>query len=156
MIPKNAYLPRSSVLSVLSNNITQEIANMAPLTVGIIDDYLNMLHQEPFNFNIEKSCACSSFVLQYDKLEKLSNYLSKIVVKTREESIAMEFVLGRLLYLLNDKKYSDIDGPWEGVICDRPDGSRSYNCFDVDPYKEDHPYYFLKKIQNKTERTVDH
>tara|TARA_R110000824_G_scaffold791_1_gene4816 strand:+ start:4944 stop:5702 length:759 start_codon:yes stop_codon:yes gene_type:complete len=100
--------------------------------------------------NLDKMtfCWCSSFVVSKLKLEQLYGYLQKIVITVRHQSCASERYLARILWELNNYKNTDIDGGLDELKRDY------YDCWTVDPYA-DAKSFFVKKVQQKTEKTVD-
>jgi len=122
----------------------------------ICDRVLNKLG---INDNLDKLtfCWCSSFVVSTKKIEKLYDWLIQIVMTVRRESCAAERYLARLLWELNDYKNNDIDGDirylgplWNGNV----NKTFKYDCHNVDLYS-DIDAFFVKRIQDKNERTID-
>jgi hypothetical protein len=87
-------------------------------------------------------------VCSTEKCLKLYEYLKTIVIKYRFESEAAERYLGRIILELNENKNYDIDG-------DIMDLKRHYDCWTVNPYEKISGVYFVKKVQQKNENTVD-
>jgi len=92
-------------------------------------------------------CWCNSFILSTDKLLQMYGYLQQIVIKIRWESCASERYLARLLWELNDNVNYDIDG-------DIRDLKHKYDCWNVD-LSVPQLTFFVKKLQQKDERTLD-
>lgn len=115
------------------------------------DVYVPVLESLGLHNNMDKLtfCWCSSFIVSGSKLEQLYGYLQKIVISVRWESSASERYLARILWELNDYKNTDIDGSIGDLA------SRHYDCWTVDPYANDTTSYFVKTVQQKTERTLD-
>jgi hypothetical protein len=99
-------------------------------------------------FKESKLCWCCSFVVSRQKINKLNDFMKDIVITTRYESCAAERFLGRIILELNDGKNFDIDG-------DIMDLKQKYDCWNVDLYSDKYKTYFVKKVQQKTERTLD-
>ena len=114
------------------------------------DVYVPVLEDLGLYNNMEKItfCWCSSFVVSSTKLEQLYGYLQKIVIKVRWQSSASERYLARILWELNDYKNTDIDGSIADLT------TRHYDCWRVNLY-DDATSYFVKTVQQKTERTMD-
>lgn len=94
-------------------------------------------------------CWCSSFVVGANKLEQLYGWLKQIVVTQRWQSCGGERYLARLLWELNEQKdCGDIDGSAADLAI------RHYDTWKVNIYDEA-TSYFVKKVQQKTENTVD-
>jgi hypothetical protein len=118
-----------------------------------------VLNQLGINDNHDKLtfCWCSSFIVSTKKIDKLYGWLVQIVMTVRRESCAAERYLARLLWELNEFKNNDIDGDirflgpmWNG----KHNAEYKYECHSVNPY-DDVKSYFVKRIQDKTERTKD-
>jgi hypothetical protein len=118
---------------------------------GDCQDVCNMvLNKLNLNNNLDKVtfCWCSSLIVHKTKLTQLYGYLKEIVIKIRRESCAGERYLARLLWELNEYKNNDIDGDIRTLK------ERHYYCWTVDPLMPA-TSYFVKKVQQKTERTQD-
>lgn len=101
------------------------------------------------NWDKVNFCWCSSFIVAKEKLKQLQSYLEKIVVRHRWESAAGERYLARLLWELNDREdCGDIDGSAADLAV------RHYDTWTVNIH-DDATSYFVKKVQQKTENTVD-
>lgn len=110
-----------------------------------------VLNDLQMNDNMEKVnfCWCCSFILRNDKVEQMQEWLSKIKCTLRTESMAAERYLARLLWELNDRTdCGDIDGDIRTLP------RRHYDTWKVDPL-EPATSYFVKKVQQKNERTRD-
>lgn len=107
----------------------------------------NILTQINMNDDLDKSrlCWCNSFIINQNKIYTIKEILSKIKIKIRKESEASERYMGRILWELNNKKNSDIDGTINEL---------DYYCHTVDIRKET-KHFFCKKAQQKNERTVE-
>lgn len=99
-------------------------------------------------FKESRLCWCCSFIVSKEKINKLHEFMKDIVITTRYESAAAERFLGRIILELNEHKNYDIDG-------DLMDLKKKYDCWNVDLYSDKHKTFFVKKVQQKTERTVD-
>jgi len=91
-------------------------------------------------------CWCCCFVLAKEKLSALRLYLEPQIAKTREDSSAAERYLGVMLYELNGKALYGLDGDIRNL---------KYDCWTVDPICDRPDAFFVKKLQQKTERTKD-
>ena len=132
--------------SYISDGYLQHISNMVLGKIGLLD-------------NLDKItfCWCNSFIISTIKCKQLYDYLKEIVITHRDGSCASERYLARILWELNGYKNNDIDGDirylgniWDG----KPNPSPKYDCHTVDIYSEI-PSYFAKRIQGKTEKTID-
>jgi len=95
-----------------------------------------------------KLCWCNSFITSKKVVNKLYEYLTKIVITTRHQSEGSERYLGRILLELNDGHPTiDIDGDIGELI-------KKYDCWNVTPRNEINSY-FIKVVQQKNERTID-
>ena len=114
----------------------------------VCDSVLNRLgmndHWDKVNF-----CWCSSFIVAGCKLEQMYGWLQQIVQKVRWESEGAERYLARLLWELNERRdCGDIDGTAADLHV------RHYDTWNVDIHA-DSTSYFVKKVQQKNEHTVD-
>jgi hypothetical protein len=101
-------------------------------------------HLDEINF-----CWCSSFVVANHKLQQLYDWLRQIVQTCRWESEGAERYLARLLWELNERRpCGDIDGTAADLHL------RHYDTWQVNIY-DDATSYFVKKVQQKNENTVD-
>jgi len=126
----------------------------------ILTDYLNIhsdcsevsipiLSKLNLNNNLDKIsfCWCNSFVIAFEKYNQLLEYFKQIVIKIRWESCASERYMSRILWELNNNKNHAIDG-------DIRDVKYNYDCHSVNIYA-DVKSFFVKKVQNKNENTID-
>jgi len=114
----------------------------------VCDHVLNILGMND-NWDKINFCWCSSFVVATHKVEQLYGWLSQIVQATRTDSEGAERYLARLLWELNERRdCGDIDGTAADLHI------RHYDTWQVD-IRGDATSYFVKKVQQKTEHTVD-
>lgn len=115
-----------------------------------IDIQEKALESMGLNDNLDKIsfCWCNGFVAAANKIRQLLSYISRVKITTKDESCASERWLARVVYELNEGgKEWDIDG--------NINHNRSkYNEWTVDVFS-DVSSYFVKKIQQKNENTVD-
>jgi hypothetical protein len=114
---------------------------------GICDSVLGRLGM---NDNLDKItfCWCSSFIIGKKNVIKLYEITKEIKQTVRAESCAAERYLARIIWELNDYKNHDIDG-------DIRDLKDKYDCWTVNPYDRGINSFFIKKVQQKNEYTVD-
>jgi hypothetical protein len=114
---------------------------------GICDSVLGRLGM---NDNLDKItfCWCSSFIIGKRNVTKLYEITKQIKQTVRSESCAAERYLARIIWELNDYKNYDIDG-------DIRDLKNKYDCWTVNPYDKNINSFFIKKVQQKNEYTVD-
>lgn len=91
-------------------------------------------------------CWCCSFVLHQSKVEQFFNYVKDVRMTVRYESEASERWLARIMYELNDHKHYAIEGDIRNI---------TYDVFSVDMLQPVQGHYFVKRAQQKTERTLD-
>jgi hypothetical protein len=91
-------------------------------------------------------CWCCCFIIHNSKLLQLYNYLKNIKLLYRRDSEAAERYLARILYELNNNRNFDIDGNLLNL---------KYDQFSVNILDNNNDYYFIKRCQHKTERTID-
>jgi hypothetical protein len=114
---------------------------------GICDSVLNSIGM---NDNLDKLtfCWCVSFIIGKKNTVRMYEITKKIKQTVRAESCASERYLARILWELNDYKNNDIDG-------DIRDLRNKYDCWTVDPYNKNIDSFFIKKVQQKNEHTID-
>lgn len=102
------------------------------------------------NNNLDKItfCWCSSFIISSQNSGKLHDILKTIVQRVRWDSCGAERYLARILWELNDFSNYDLDGDIRNLVL-------KYDPWNVDPYNENIESFFIKRLQQKTERTVD-
>jgi hypothetical protein len=146
------------------NNLINNNILACPINSYIADGDFKDLCEEVLgriglNNNYDKMtfCWCSSFIVHNTKIEQLYRYLVTIVIKVRTESCASERYLARILWELNDHRNNDIDGDirylgpqWNG----HDNIGYKYECHSVSPYDKINAF-FVKRVQGKTEGTVD-
>jgi hypothetical protein len=94
-------------------------------------------------------CWCNSFILHHSKVVPFMDIVKNIIITTRDDSCSAERFLSGILYRLNNNKIEDIDG-------DMDDITKFYDCWKVNPIHDDiKTVHFVKKVQQKTEKTVD-
>jgi len=92
-------------------------------------------------------CWCQSFVLNKSKVFEFYNITKDIIITTRYESECSERYLCGILYYLNNYILTSIDG-------ESNDPFLQY-CLHVDLINETTNKYFLKRLQQKNENTLD-
>jgi hypothetical protein len=114
----------------------------------VCDPILNSLGM---NDNKDKItfCWCSSFIIANENIHKLYDILKTIVQKVRWDSCGAERYLARILWELNNFTNYDLDGDIRELA------KVKYDCWTVDPYSDTINSYFIKRVQQKTEKTVD-
>lgn len=96
-------------------------------------------------------CWCHSFVLNNTKVIEYLNMVKDIVIVNRIQSEASERYLSGILYYLNNHFMSYINN----------NNSDKYDCWTVDLINDSFPeesfpgLYFIKRVQQKNERTID-
>jgi hypothetical protein len=107
--------------------------------------------------NLDKVTFCwgNSFIVGGNKVLDLYEYLKTIIITIRAESEASERYMARILWELNDHNNFDIDGIIQQKLYEHASPAK-YDCGNVDPYAEISDIFFLKKVQQKNERTLDH
>lgn len=119
---------------------------------GACNDVCNpVLDRLGMNNNLDKItfCWCSSFIIASENIQRLYDILKTIVQKVRWDSCGAERYLARILWELNGFSNYDLDGDIRELA------QSKYDCWTVDPYDENINSCFIKKVQQKTERTVD-
>jgi hypothetical protein len=136
--PINTYYP---------DGMFQNITNSILSSINLLD-------------NLDKItfCWCNTFIVSSEKVNNLYGYIKDIIITVREESCASERYLARIIYELNNHKNNDIDGDirhlgehWDGKENKLP----KYDCHSVDPINDNVVTYFVKRTQQKTERTIE-
>ena len=93
-------------------------------------------------------CWCCSFILNKTKVLDFFNIVKDFVLTVRRESCDSERYLSIILYYLNNKKFYDIDGSIHEL-------KNKYDCWNVNLYDDIKNVYFVKKVQQKNENTLD-
>lgn len=110
----------------------------------LVQDMLNKLNISVDNPDINV-CWCNSFILHQSKVLEFLDMTKDIVITTRHESELSERYLSIILYYLNGCSQYSLD----------LDRTLDYNCWTVDLYNSQGNNYFVKKVQQKNETTVD-
>jgi hypothetical protein len=134
---------------VLSCPIVDCHGNLSDVHRGYHESFMPILKQMNLNYDVENSsfCWCNSFIISSEKIEDLYNFIKDIVITERWDSCVSERYLGIILWELNDRKKFDIDGDLYHV-------QNLYDSRKVDVYTHESTF-FVKKLQQKTEQTVD-
>jgi hypothetical protein len=94
-------------------------------------------------------CWCNSFILHHLKVIPFMDIVKNVLITTRVDSSSGERFLSAILYRLNNNIIEDIDG-------DMDDISKHYDIWNVNLLEDTiKTVYFVKRLQQKTERTVD-
>jgi hypothetical protein len=135
--------------NVLACPIVDCHGNLSGVHIGYHESFIPILEQMNLNYDVEKSsfCWCNSFIISSEKIETLYSFIKDIVITERWGSCVSERYLGRILWEINDRKKYDIDGDLYHV-------QNLYDSRKVDVYTHDSTF-FVKKLQQKTEQTVD-
>ena len=145
---KNKYdfnnLIKNDVTACPINSYFYDVSG--PRMADICKDILTKLNLYD-HLNDITFCWCVSFIVHTSKIEQLYLYIKDIIITTRVESEASERYLARILYELNDHKNFDIDGDIRQL-------NQFYDCWKVNFYNE-YKTYFVKKVQQKNEKTLD-
>lgn len=91
-------------------------------------------------------CWCLAFVLQKSKILDYFEITRDVVITTRSGSEEYERCLSLILYYLNNKVKCSLDGCVTQV---------NYDYISGNIYDNNTTRYFIKKLQQKTENTVD-
>jgi hypothetical protein len=107
----------------------------------------NILKEIKLFDNLDKItfCWCHSFILHKTKLIDFYNYVKDIIIINRFQSECSERYLPRILYELNNHKNYNIDGFLNNIKYNSHDKYINSNIFS----------YFEKKLQSKTEKTIE-
>tara|TARA_Y100000816_G_C25978885_1_gene511014 strand:- start:604 stop:960 length:357 start_codon:yes stop_codon:yes gene_type:complete len=95
---------------------------------------------------------CNSFILHKNNILPFYDIVKDIVVVERYGycgAVHTERYLSGIMYYLNNYKNISICGD-----CQSPD-VLGYDCWDVDIENNSLSHYFVKDVQQKTEKTVD-
>jgi len=112
-------------------------------------DILNKigLYNDKTSYSI---CWCNSFVLHNTKVQEYYDIVKDIVITRRfNGSVQSERFLSNILYLLNNRKHDSLCGLMD--TCD----ILGYECWTVDIENNNLPHFFVKTVQQKTEKTLD-
>jgi len=105
------------------------------------------LYNKAESYNL---CWGNSFILHNSKIEAYYNIVKDIVVTSRQNgSTQSERFLSNILYHLNNNKYISICGDIDTI------SSLGYDCWNVDIENSNVDNFFVKKIQQKNETTLD-
>jgi len=106
------------------------------------------------SINLEKKidnltlCWCNSFVLNKTKVIDYLNIVKDIIIVNRNQSEASERYLSGVLYYLNNHIMTSINNI---------NSSKKYDCWNIDLINDSFPgIYFVKRVQQKNERIIDH
>lgn len=101
------------------------------------------------NINNLSLCWCSSFILHSSKIIPFMDIVKNILITSRDDSSSGERFLSGILYRLNNNIIENIDGDMNEI-------NNHYNGYNIDLVNDDvKTVYFVKKLQQKTEKTVD-
>ncbi len=133
---------------LINNNVLACPINGYYADGGIYPIFEEVLKSINLYDNLDKLdfCWCNSLVLHKSKLVQFNNYVKNIVITIRLQSEASERYLSRILYELNNHKHFNIDGDIRKL---------KYDCWKVDLYNPLCDHFFIKRVQQKTERTLD-
>ena len=90
-------------------------------------------------------CWANSFILHKTKILSYMEIVESINITTKSESEVHERYMSGILYYLNNYKIDDIDH------CNDND----YDFWTCDPINASASSYFVKRIQQKNENTID-
>ena len=108
---------------------------------------LNLLNLKN-DINAYGLCWCCSFVLHKSKINNFLDITDNIIITSRLQSSESERYLSSILYYLNNFKMTSLDGELTDVI-------NFYDCWTVDIFNNTSSTFFIKRVQQKTENTID-
>lgn len=141
------------------NNLLTQNIYACPLTTGN-HSFWNRTHEVSTihlfqniiqNINLQNIiqnmpiCWCNSFILHKTKIQLFLNITLHINITKRIESELSERYFGAILYILNNNKIYGIHNM----------NHLSYDCWTVNLINDNVKEYWVKKVQQKNENTVD-
>lgn len=116
--------------------------------IGICKEILLPLNLQN-SFDKLSICWATSFILHSSTINKFFDIVKNVIIKDRQESCYAESYMSGILYYLNNNKIEDIDGDIDVLM-------NHYDCWTVHPIHDDiKTVHFVKKVQQKTEHTLD-
>lgn len=149
-ILKNKYnfnnLKNSNTLACTINSYHNSRFDICYYTTEISRKVLSSLNLQN---SIDKLSLCysNSFVLHHSKIMDFYNIVKDLIITVRHDSILGERFLSGILYHLNNHIITDIDGDIHII--------KIYDGFTVNVYDDIPGCFFVKKLQQKNENTVD-
>lgn len=142
--------------TLISNNIFAGSFNntLAAPKYDFKHDSMNIEILNKINlYNVDEAyclCWCSSFILHMSKITAYFEIVKDLIITGRHQgSTQSERFLGPILYYLNNNQHYSICGDMMSPqIC-------GYDCWTVNIQSDNISKFFVKRVQQKNETTVD-